>query len=111
MSASCSVAHPDLGEIEPWSDFAQRGWTTMQLLHQQQGDKQHHVFFTSGGVIATVLAAVLDLDFSHTVDAIWRIRNTSITTLSFDGKKARLIDFNTVPHLQNQNDSSLITLI
>ncbi len=104
-------AHPDLREIEPWSDFAQRGWKTMQSLHQQQDNKQQHVFFTSGGVIATVLAAVLDLDFSHTVDAIWRIRNTSITTLSFDGKNARLIDFNTVPHLQNQNDPSLITLI
>lgn len=105
------AAHPDLPEIEPWSDFAQRGWKTMQSLHQQQDDKHHHVFFTSGGVIATVMAAVLDLDFAHTVDAIWRIRNTSVTTLHFDGKTARLIDFNTVPHLQVQNDPSLITLI
>ncbi len=58
-----------------------------------------------------MLAAVLDLDFTHTVDAIWRIRNTSVTTLHFDGETARLIDFNTVPHLQVQNDQSLITLI
>ena len=104
-------AHPDLPEIEPWSDFAARGWNTVQSLHQQQEEKRHHVFFTSGGVIATVLAAVLDLDYSHTMDAIWRIRNTSVTTLHFDGKTARLIDFNTVPHLQVQNDPSLITLI
>ncbi|ASJ75609.1 histidine phosphatase family protein [Granulosicoccus antarcticus] len=104
-------AHPDLPEIEPWADFANRGWETMRSLHQQQGDKQHHVFVTSGGVIATVLAAVLGLDFSHTVDAIWRIRNSSVTTLNFDGKTARLVDFNTVPHLQLQNDPSLITLI
>jgi len=100
-----------LSEIEPWADFAARGWQTLQDLHGQQADKEQHVFFTSGGIIATVMAAVLGLDFAHTIDAIWRIRNTSITTIHFDGSHARLIEFNTVPHLQAHHDASLITLI
>lgn len=98
-------------DIEPWQSFSRRGWDTVRGLHASSEERDSHVFFTSGGVIATLLSTVLELDFAHTVDAIWRIRNTSITSLHFDGHHARLVDFNTVPHLQALNDPSLITLI
>ena len=98
-------------QAEPWLDFYNRGWQTVQELHSKADDKKSHVYFTSGGVIASIISVVLNLDFVHTIDAIWRIRNSSITTLHFDGKRARLVDFNTVPHLQTHHDSSLITLI
>ena len=98
-------------QAEPWLDFYNRGWQSIQELHAAASDKRSHVYFTSGGVIASVVSVILDLDFAHTIDAIWRIRNSSITTLHFDGKTARLIDFNTVPHLQVHHDPSLITLI
>ena len=54
---------------------------------------------------------MLGLDFEHTLDAIWRIRNASVTTLHFDGTHARLVEFNTVPHLQERRDPALVTLI
>jgi len=38
-------------------------------------------------------------------------RNASITSLTHDGDQARLIEFNTVPHLQMQSEADLITLI
>lgn len=101
----------DKAAMESWSDFKARGWKTIQALHKPSNTARQEVYFTSGGVIATLLSTVLDLDFAHTIDAIWRIRNSSITTFHFDGKHARLVEFNTVPHLQNQSDSSLITLI
>jgi broad specificity phosphatase PhoE len=101
----------DKAAIEPWSDFKLRGWQTIRALHKPGEKKRHEVYFTSGGVIATLLSTILDLDFAHTIDAIWRIRNTSITTLHFDGEIARLVDFNTVPHLQAHSDPTLITLI
>ena len=97
--------------VEPWESFSNRGWQAIKNLCTKHSGSENLAFFTSGGVIATVISQVLDLDFHHTIDAIWRIRNASITTLHFDGDKARLIDFNTVPHLQEQGDSSLITLI
>jgi len=98
-------------KAEPWLDFQQRGWHTVKELHSAAQNKGNHVFFTSGGVIACIVSVILDLNFVHTIDAIWRIRNSSITTLHFDGSNARLIDFNTVPHLQSHHDASLITLI
>ena len=101
----------DKAAVERWSDFKARGWQTIRELHKPGEKTRHEVYFTSGGVIATLLSTVLDLDFAHTIDAIWRIRNSSITTLHFDGENARLVDFNTVPHLQTQSNPTLITLI
>jgi broad specificity phosphatase PhoE len=98
-------------QAEPWLDFYHRGWQSVQDLHALASDQKSHAYFTSGGVIASIVSVVLNLDFIHTIDAIWRIRNSSITTLHFDGNRARLVDFNTVPHLQTHHDSSLITLI
>jgi len=98
-------------EIESWDAFKARGWDTVKELSHLGNDDAELVFFTSGGIIATILATVLDLDFEHTVDAIWRIRNTSITTFQLSGAHARLVDFNTVPHLQERRQPHLITLI
>ena len=98
-------------QAEPWLDFYNRGWKSIKELHSKASDRKTHVYFTSGGVIASAVSVVLNLDFVHTIDAIWRIRNSSITTLHFDGENARLVDFNTVPHLQEHHDPSLITLI
>jgi len=101
----------ETGEIETWSSFKARGWKTLQELSHGGTDEAEFVFFSSGGVIATILATVLDLDFEHTIDAIWRIRNTSITTFHVSGGKARLVDFNSIAHLQEQRKPHLITLI
>lgn len=97
--------------FEPWENFMARGWNTVRSVHENNGPKARSVFFTSGGVIASIVSSVLNLDFAHTIDAIWRIRNSSVTTLHFDGKNARLVEFNTIPHLQTRHDRSLITLI
>jgi len=98
-------------DIESWTGFKARGWQTLKELTHQHDDKEL-VFFTSGGVIATVLATVLNLDFEHTIDAIWRIRNTSITSFQLtESGKARLIEFNAIPHLLEQRKPHLITLI
>ena len=104
-----SAELPDGAELS--EDFKSRGWNAVQELHAQSNEDAHHVYFTSGGIIATLVSTVLDLDFSHTIDAIWRIRNSSITSLHFDGTTVRLVDFNTIPHLQAEHDPSLITLI
>ncbi|MFK8080553.1 MAG: histidine phosphatase family protein [Granulosicoccus sp.] len=101
----------DNSKIESWAAFKARGWNTLQELSNQSDNNTELLFFTSGGVIATILSTILNLDFEHTVDAIWRIRNTSITTLHVSGSDARLVEFNTIPHLQEQRKPHLITLI
>lgn len=102
-------------QIEPWNEFKKRGWETIKELTQQAHNEAEHdaevVFFTSGGVIATVFSTVLDLDFEHTVNLIWRIRNTSITTFSLSNDTAKLVEFNSIAHLQEQRKPHLVTLI
>ena len=97
--------------LERWEDFATRGWRRVLAWHAHHDSPERLVFFTSGGVVSTLVSQVLCLDFAHTVDAIWRLRNASITTLHFDGEHARLIEFNTVGHLEAERDPTLITLI
>lgn len=97
--------------LERWDEFATRGWQAVKATHDTHDGARTLVFFTSGGVVSTLLSQVLDLDFAHTLDAIWRIRNASVTTLDFDGRQCRLVDFNTIGHLESKRDPSLITLI
>jgi len=104
-------AASDAETPESWDQFSRRGWQAVQEIHKQIGTQKTLLVFTSGGIIANVLAQVLELDFAHTIDAIWRTRNASITSLTHDGDQARLIEFNTVPHLQSRFESDLITLI
>ena len=104
-------ALPGREGLERWTDFAARGWEAVRETHADHAGAERLVFFTSGGVISTLVSTVLGLDFEHTVDAIWRIRNASVTTLHFDGRHARLVEFNTVPHLEERRDPALVTLI
>ena len=97
--------------LERWDEFAARGWRAVLEYHARHEEPERLVFFTSGGVVATLLSEVLGLDFAHTLDAIWRIRNASITTLHFDGTHGRLVEFNAVAHLEAERDPSLVTLI
>ena len=97
--------------LERWQDFATRGWRTVLDFHATHEEPERLVFFTSGGVVSTLLSQVLGLDFAHTLDAIWRIRNASITTIHFDGDHGRLVEFNVVAHLEVERDPELVTLI
>lgn len=102
---------PGRERLERWADFSARGWQAVRETHADHAGAERLVFFTSGGVISTLVSTVLGLDFEHTLDAIWRIRNASVTTLHFDGRHARLVEFNTVPHLEEHRDPALVTLI
>ena len=97
--------------LEHWQAFAARGWRTVLDYHASHEEPERLVFFTSGGVVSTLLSQVLGLDFAHTLDAIWRIRNASITTIHFDGAHGRLVEFNVVGHLETERDPELVTLI
>ncbi|MBX2885373.1 MAG: histidine phosphatase family protein [Granulosicoccus sp.] len=101
----------DTPEFETFERFKQRGWSTVRQIMDSNNRSERIAFFTSGGIIATILSSILDLDFEHMVDAIWRIRNSSITTLHYNGERTRLVEFNTIPHLQTEHKPSLITLI
>ena len=111
--AAVAAGRADSGHarLEHWEAFATRGWRAVLEYHAHHEAPERLVFFTSGGVVSTLVSQVLGLDFAHTLDAIWRLRNASITTIHFDGDHGRLVEFNTIGHLEAEHDPSLITLI
>jgi len=110
---------PATKETQSWESFSLQGWNAIRdTVDTHTKDKQNHsgehanlVFFTSGGVIATVLQQILSLDFKPTMQGIWQTRNASVTNLLFNRDGVCLVDYNTVAHLQTQQDKSLITQI
>lgn len=95
---------------ESWQSFSTRGWDSVQSAVTTT-DSTSIALFTSGGVIATILAQVLGLGFEQTIHAVWHIRNAAVTHLRIDETKSVLVDYNCIPHLQIHHDKSLITQI
>ncbi len=104
-----SEHHPVEG-YESWQTFENRGARAIREICQNS-NHDSIAFFTSGGVVSTVLQQVLGFDFTHTLQAIWQTRNSSVTTLKFENEKLALVNYNTVSHLEYHADHSLITLI
>ena len=110
---------PSMPEVQSWDSFSLQGWNAIKAevathikYKKKHSDKHAHlVFFTSGGIIATVLQQLLSLEFKSTMQALWQIRNASMTNLLFDRDGISLVDYNTVPHLQTQQEKGLITQI
>jgi len=110
---------PATDETQSWQSFSVQGWNAIQATvdaynkseKHLSGKHAHLVFFTSGGIIATVMQQLLSLDFKSTMDSLWQIRNASVTNLMFNNDGVSLVDYNTIAHLQSQQDKSLITLI
>ncbi len=100
-----------LENVESWDQFMSRGMNALQHAHDALNGDGHALMFTSGGIVATLLGNVQDHPFHVIIDNIWYIRNSSVSTVQFDGKKAHLLDFNCVPHLDCQADKKLITQI
>lgn len=96
---------------QPWSEFADAGWGLVNRIASSAAKDDTIAFFTSGGVIATVLMNALNLDFEKTMHAIWHIKNASITEFRIVDSDVQLIQYNSVPHLLLTREPTLITEI
>ena len=78
--------------------------------------------FTSGGVISMVLQICLDISPSNALRYCWQIKNSSVTRMTaerqtpdrdgadgIDRFNLSLAEFNSLVHLEPENDSGLIT--
>jgi broad specificity phosphatase PhoE len=64
------------------------------------GSGRHVAVFTSGGVIGRTLQRVLRAPDETALALNWRIRNASLTQLTFSGRRVSLDTFNVTAHLQ-----------
>lgn len=90
-----TVIHPD---VEPWAAFRVRVRTALDdLLRAPSGSTV--LAFTSGGVIGLSVALALEAPDTTALNLNWRVKNGSLTRLTFGGGRVSLDSFNEVRHL------------
>ena len=89
------VTHP---EVEDWADFRARVRAALgDVLRLPPGTTA--VVFTSGGVIGLTVALALDAPDASALRLNWRVKNGSITRLTFGAGRLSLDTFNEESHL------------
>jgi len=89
------VTHP---EVEAWASFRARIHAFLrELLAGPSG--RTVLAFTSGGVIGVTMAAVLRAPDESALTLNWRVRNGSLTRLTYGGGRSSLDSFNETAHL------------
>jgi broad specificity phosphatase PhoE len=85
-------------EVESWSEFRARTLRALDTLCGGEG-VQSSVAFTSGGFVCSAAGWLLGLDEDRVIDLSVVCRNTSLTDVSFSGRRRSLVAFNALPHL------------
>jgi broad specificity phosphatase PhoE len=89
----------DDAEVESWAAF--RGRVREAVTDLVRGPPSQTVLaFTSGGVIGVVVAGVLQAPDQAALTLNWRVRNASITRLTYGGGRISLDSFNETSHLE-----------
>ena len=90
-------------QVESWADFQARvRAATADILASVNGSTvtgNTVLAFTSGGVIGSVVADVLGAPDAAALKLNWRVRNVSITRLTFGSGRVSLDTFNETSHL------------
>jgi broad specificity phosphatase PhoE len=85
-------------DVEGWAAFRARVLAVLADTLALPGGSRVAVF-TSGGVIGLTLARVLDAPDATALRLNWRVRNASVTRLTFGGGRVSLDSFNEEAHL------------
>ena len=84
--------------LEDWAIFRARITACLEDLRHRETDPGKRIsIFTSGGVVAAAIGAVLNLDDEATIELSWGIRNASVSTLHLSSRGYSMTSFNTVP--------------
>lgn len=75
--------------------------------------RQHHtgnvLMVTSGGPISTAIGHLLGTTPETTIELNFRIRNSSVTELTYNPKRHMLVTYNTLPHLDEAAYADWVT--
>lgn len=90
-----TLHHPD---VEGWAAFRARVRAALaDVLRLPSGSTA--LAFTSGGVIGLTVALALDAPDTTALNLNWRVKNGSLTRLTFGAGRVSLDSFNDVHHL------------
>lgn len=92
---------------ERWPEFNQRVADALQRIREHKLERI--LVVTSGGVIASMLRAILQLGDQAQIDLNLQMKNTGITHCFYNPSAIYLSSFNHVPHLDRPERLAAIT--
>ena len=95
--------------VETWQAFNRRVRDGVAEIIRDAGRKKRVLVCTSGGPISVLMQMALGLSDEETIQLGWQIRNASVSTFKYNDTRLTLTSFNTVGHLEFQNEPNLIT--
>ena len=102
-----SGAH-DADYSRPWNRFRS---DVLDALQQLMASPASTIWaFTSGGPIAVMVTALLQMPQEKTFDLSWSLVNTGVTKLRLGSRGASLVTYNAYPHLERARDAQLVSL-
>lgn len=87
-----------IGGAESWADLARRSRAAIAALRDALDEGEHAVVFSHGGFIASLVAGTFAISRDRPT-RLGNVANTSVTTIEFEGDRARLLRFNDTSHL------------
>ena len=94
---------------ESWTHFASRVSDALQDIMRAHGRGSTVAVFTSGGPICAALKWVLGLSGERAIRLNWQVVNTSYSRFMYNDERITLAGFNSISHLELNNEQSLIT--
>ena len=99
----------DCEGIETWKAFTTRVRKAMKNIMEENGRRKTVAIFTSGGPICAALQMAIGVTDETAIRLNWQLRNTSVSVLKYNDQGPFLHSFNSINHLQDRGDSTLLT--
>lgn len=100
---------PEDAGYEPWQDFQRRVHDLLEALMDRHGGGRRVLVSTSGGVIALMIQAVLQMPDAQAIATNWMVNNSGVTRIRYSGGRRSLVQFNSLSHLETPSHRDLIT--
>jgi broad specificity phosphatase PhoE len=95
--------------VESWLSFSRRVERAATIIMAENGRRKTVLVFTSGGPICATLHRAIGVTAQTAIRLNWQIRNGSVSTFKYNDEGIFLASFNSLAHLEQQNDPSLLT--
>lgn len=100
--------------VEPplnWLDFQAAALDWLEDLRTHHHSSDELLVVSSGGTIGTLMAALVDAPDLAMLRFNLQLRNTAVCEIELRPRRAHLVSFNSLPHLELVDGGKLITLI
>ncbi|MBW2204782.1 MAG: histidine phosphatase family protein [Deltaproteobacteria bacterium] len=99
----------DAEGVEPWKAFRDRVQGAVNRIMMENGRGKTVAIFTSGGPICVTLQMALGITEDIAIQLNWQLRNTSVSVFKYSDRGIFMHSYNSINHLLDRKDSTLLT--